>query len=150
MNRNAWHKAKEKLLMSTTITEEIIEVQDFATTGAIKDTRTVETIEVGQHVRQGDIYVERTARLSGKGSPTTERKLAPGETQGSRHMIVGDVDVYARSEQGIVEGKLLGPEIDAKDSVRIAHPEHADIELPAGTYQVFYQQDPASKQRVID
>lgn len=133
-----------------TETIEISEIRDFAVNQAVKDTRVVDNILVGQHVRQGDIYVERVASLSGSGTVTEDRKLAPGTTQGARHLVVGDVVIYANAGTKIVDKKLYGPEIDAKSAVRIAHPEHADIELPAGIYQCYYQQDPATQQRVKD
>lgn len=125
-------------------------IQEFALNLAVKETRTVESMEVGQWARQGDVYIERINALSGW-TPTTDRQLAPGTTQGSRHMVVGDVTVCeCPNTATVARGRLAGPQIEAKEAFRVGHPEHADMELPAGTYQIWYQSDPRTQQRVLD
>lgn len=126
------------------------EIQGFAQNFAIKDTRTVHAINVGQFVRQGDVYIERIPKLSGW-NQTENRQLAPGTSQGSRHMVVGEVDVFeCPNTSGVTSGRLAGPQLDARAPFRVGHPEHADMELPAGCYQVWYQTDPRTNKRVLD
>jgi len=125
-------------------------IQEFAANLAVKETRTIAEMSVGEWVRQGDVYIEKVDSLSGWGE-TTDRQLAPGTTQGSRHMVVGSVTVFACPNTAqVVRGRMAGPQIDAKEPFRVGHPEHADMELPAGTYQVWYQTDPRTQQRVLD
>jgi hypothetical protein len=100
--------------------------------------------------RQGDLYVIAIdAPLAGK--PYGSRQLAPGTTQGSRHVIHGDYDVLAVDEDEATkvlnrlipatkgQRQFIGPMIVARGEVTIGHPEHGDRTLPAGTYLVTYQ-----------
>ena len=105
------------------------------------------TLAPGQIVRQGDIYVkclggERQIDLSV--SPT--RQLAPGASKGSRHVAEAPAVVYARQSAD----PTIGPVIVSKAPWTLSHPEHADVEFPAGYYEVGYQWDPRKKQRVQD
>jgi hypothetical protein len=45
---------------------------------------------------------------------------------------------------------FTGPIIEATEAFMIQHPEHAHFQLPAGTYQVTYQLDFATRERVRD
>lgn len=101
--------------------------------------RHIEEIEVGQAIRQGDIYVTRLERAPKRnGGVTGERQLAPGTSRGSRHCVAGKVTVYLPSED---DGRLTGPLVDAHDRFTVTHPEHAHFSLPAGFYRVTYQRD---------
>jgi hypothetical protein len=101
-------------------------------------------------LRQGDLYLIALDKpLPGK--PYGSRQLAPGTTQGSRHIVEGDCDVLAVDEGEATKvlnrlvpatkghRQFVGPMVVAKDAVTIAHPEHGDRTLPAGTYLVTYQ-----------
>lgn len=117
--------------------------------------RIVEQIAVGEHCRQGDIYLERIRAREEKWLPTVNRQLAPGTSQGSRHIVEGAVKLFtspearptARSGDAV---RLLGPQIEAPEAFTVAHPEHAHITLPAGIYQVSYQLDWAQQSAVRD
>jgi len=91
------------------------------------------------YTRQGDVYfwnlncVPCDAVL--EQSPSAQ--LAPGNTQGSRHIIdnVGSVRMFRMPSAN----PLQGPIIDAPEGVTITHPEHGHQTLPAGVYAVTYQ-----------
>jgi hypothetical protein len=103
------------------------------------DTRVIKKIEVGQAIRQGDIYVTRLADERVRhGGETAERQLAPGTTRGSRHCVEGNVEVYLPAAG---DGRLTGPLIVARDRFTVTHPEHAHFSLPPGAYRVTYQRD---------
>lgn len=100
--------------------------------------RNIESMKVGEAIRQGDIYVRRVAaKPEHAGGATTERQLAPGTTRGSRHFVEGDVEVF----EGPLSNPLVGPTFVASKRFRISHPEHAHFSLPAGIYEVTYQRD---------
>ena len=123
----------------------------------LKDTRVVEAIKTGQWARQGDVYIVAIDPAEVENwKPTDNRQLAHGETAGSRHTVDSSVTVLANpggyTTQVISRGvaRLLGPQIQAKDRFTVSHPEHADISLPAGNYQVCFQCDPQTQKRVQD
>lgn len=107
----------------------------------------------GDVVRQGDLYLVNIENLP-KGTKTKNLQLAPGETQGSRHIVTGSVEIVnevkmdsLRTASPKVFGKknieevLLGPAFSCKSDVEVTHPEHGNRILPSGTvWQVVYQQ----------
>ncbi len=140
---------------------ELIEVKDAATAQefiqekakalAIQEKRVIAKIEVGQAVRQGDIYIHRVMIDHRRGNELKTRQLALGESMGSRHIA----EAPAKVHEGLrapdwAETDLLGPCIVAELPFTITHPEHAHICLPAGIYQVTHQMDARTKKRVID
>ena len=135
----------------------IADIQEFASQ-ATNDVRIIDKIEVGQAVRQGDVYITRIESFVKKDyKPTSETKLAPGNTPGSRHFIeqTSGIKVWASNKtENIVSNNsgfyCLGPVIEAATSFKVTHPEHAHFYLPEGTYQVSYQVDPATMRRVLD
>ena len=118
-------------------TEVVTEIQENArkSTPAL---RRVEAMKVGEVVRQGDLYVTRVAKKAAHGKPTKNRQLAVGETQGSRHVAVGELEVFEPREGA---GPLIGPLVLAPGRWALEHPEHGHFDLPAGTFQVTYQRD---------
>lgn len=111
------------------------------------DERFVRTIEVGQCARQGDIYIERVGDDYHRGEEIQDRQLAPGNSKGSRHVVAGEVEVFAAPTQ---DDLLHGPVIVAEQRFTVTHPEHADVSLPSGIYRVGYQLDPRRMRRVED
>lgn len=120
---------------------------------------TLAAMAAGDVLRQGDIYV---VCLDAE-VPTTgphPRQLAPGTTQGSRHVAGGDCDVLVVDERAATaalnrlvpatrgHAPFLGPLIRARGPVTIAHPEHGDRTLPGGAcYLVTYQRTWADEVR---
>ena len=99
----------------------------------------IHEMEVGDSVRQGDVYLTRISRLP-RGAVEVkqpDRQLAPGTTQGSRHCLrsLDGVRVYHFAQPG----PLDGPVIEAESDWAVEHPEHGDYVLPPGTYAVTYQ-----------
>lgn len=130
--------------------EAIREVQDSAK--VMPQIRVVSEMKIGQVARQGDIYVERVKAAS-KGREIASRQLAPGETKGSRHIVAdsSEVRIYeSAAPLGRRRDYQRGPAIEARGDLCIQHPEHAWIRLPAGDYQVWYQNDWVREQRVRD
>ena len=119
-------------------------------------TRVVNSIAIGEHVRQGDCYLIRIDQPSADWRPTTNLQLAPGVSNGSRHVAEGDVQILTSPESNPVarmpdgRSRLLGPQIVARDRFTVTHPEHAHVSLPAGTYQTTYQLDYDRQQAVRD
>ncbi len=114
------------------------------------------TMQPGDYFRQGDIYLEQLARYNAKdtypfGLKTINpvRRLAPGNTQGSRHCLstLDGVVMYRR----ISESPLDGPIFESKEKITVEHPEHGHVTLPPGIYAVTYQRQYAEElKRVAD
>lgn len=107
--------------------------------------------ESGDHHWQGDIaiqYINQKPPTTGKWEHGFQ--LAPGTTQGSRHVLAenapGTVDVLK------IDGSPLdGPIIVARDEFTVTHPEHRNATFPAGVYRVQYQRQYAEElRRVVD
>ena len=130
------------------------EVLDFAK-DPLKETRVVDSIEIGQFVRQGDVYIQRVGS-AGDWKATENRQLVPGTTMGSRHTVDASVTVLANPNGAKVEriernkARCLGPQLLSKDRFTVSHPEHADMSLPGGIYQCYFQVDSQSMKRVED
>jgi hypothetical protein len=133
-----------------TATKALANVRSTAETIRNDDPATVDMIEPGDVVRQGDVYLVALDKpLAGK--PFGSCQLAPGSTQGSRHVVVGKCKVQVVIETDAVKtvnrlvpatkGKQLfiGPQVIAPGPVTIEHPEHGHRTLPAGTYLTVYQ-----------
>jgi hypothetical protein len=117
----------------------------------ISEMRFIENIEIGQFVRQGDIYIHRVHDDHPCGDVTENRQLAFGTTRGSRHILEGDAEVYlGMTAPEWAKRALLGPMFKLFRRGTVTHPEHAHISLPAGTYQVTHQMDARTLQRVRD
>lgn len=110
--------------------------------------RVIKSIKIGDAVRQGDIYIRRVDPKHAKGGLLKTLQLAPGSNSGSRHCVEG-AECYAGADEKI-NNAVRGPVIVAKDRFKVTHPEHAHFDLPKGTYQVTYQLDARTLQRVRD
>jgi len=114
--------------------------------------RKVSKIKPGQAVRQGDVYLVVVEGVKA-GAPVLNRQLAPGETQGSRHIAEAPAQIFqspGHPLKGIASNALLGPLVESAKTWNLAHPEHAHVSLPPGQYQVVYQLDFAAQRRVQD
>ncbi|HLB41844.1 MAG TPA: hypothetical protein VJN02_03135 [Gammaproteobacteria bacterium] len=143
-----------------------------------RDTRVIRDFKPGMSVRQGDIYIDMLSgdfknlardrkelekrikqgkfwkefKFGALGERTTNLQLVNGTSLGSRHSISDAdrsiVEVYAPTNTNPLEGPVLV----AKSRFTIVHPEHAWVELPAGTYQIRYQRDFAQEElaRIMD
>jgi hypothetical protein len=110
---------------------------------------TVEAASIGDVVRQGDIYLTCLESLP-KGKETQERQLAPGTTQGSRHVLDGDCEIVTVNTFKSFNPVLIGPAFKCVGNVEVTHPEHKNVILPQGTcWQVTYQQVHAEEVRRV-
>jgi hypothetical protein len=112
---------------------------------------TIATLSPGDVVRQGDLYITCLDCEPAGGVPAGTRQLAPGTTQGARHVAEGDCDVLKvpilsaiAALQRVVPRaetqQFVGPVLRARCSVTITHPEHGDRTLPGpACYLVTYQ-----------
>lgn len=113
-------------------------------------------LKIGEVARQGDIYIERIAKIEGRGEVLKSRQLAPGTSKGSRHIVDESPDVLVVQSAPSLRNHQafqVGPAIEAKGPVCIMHPEHAWIRLLGvgkRFYQVFFQADWARKERTRD
>lgn len=90
---------------------------------------------------QGDVYITRLDALP---SGVTEmkdmqRQLAPGETQGSRHLLrhLDGVKMYKRNSAQECDGPVL----QLTQVNDIEHPEHGNLcNIAPGFYAITYQQ----------
>lgn len=123
------------------------------------EVRTARRIEIGHAIHQGDVYLHRVADSHPHGKELGSRQVAVGTTVGSRHVVEGEgVMVFAgqqlppgvKEPEWVAQGSILGPVVVADGPFNLAHPEHAHHALPKGTYQVTYQADFQTQQRVAD
>lgn len=103
------------------------------------DPQSLANMEVGDEWRQGDLRIVRLADDFGAKhgdkieSTKAEKQLAPGTTQGSRHLLsrIRGIKFYKLKNATALDG----PVIEAKQSFSITHPEHGNcVDIPAGWY----------------
>lgn len=124
---------------------------------AIPELRT-EAAKIGEVLHQGDVYLTRVPKTWPRGDLLGTRQIAVGTNVGSRHVVEGDVKVYAGKRlpdgfnlpDGAQISDLLGPVVEAGSETILTHPEHAHHALAEGDYQVTYQWDMTTMRRVRD
>ncbi len=138
--------------MTTKIARQIKAIEKSAESMEGKQTQRIGSPSVGDVVQQGDLHLVCLESLP-DGTKTRERQLAPGNTQGSRHVAQGECAVYLPKEPAVVARmigtsvrgaevpvELIGPIVECIGETTIAHPEHGHFVLPAGTtWAVTYQ-----------
>lgn len=128
------------------------EVKEHAEKIKSGEPQVVGTMSPGDTQRQGDVYIvclgpKNSGVLAQLGNltPIAERQLAPGETQGSRHILEGDVRLFRATEpgkvaaviNGLVKGAavqeaLIGPVFETGAKTELTHPEHGNFKYPEG------------------
>jgi len=138
--------------MSTAVEKIIETLTTKAKELAVSDVRIIKTINVGESVRQGDIYIHCVDKDHAHGKVIQKRQLAIGESKGSRHILEGEnVTVFEGTTQPEwCTNSLLGPCIALNERSLISHPEHSNVEMPAGLYQITHQMDARTLERVKD
>ena len=109
--------------------------------------RMSEAAQPGDYWPQGDVNIWPLSAVP-DGCVVEEKpsaQLAPGTTQGSRHIIdsLEGVTVYRLSNPT----ELDGPILDLATERTITHPEHGNLILPPGVYGVTYQRAYADELR---
>ena len=115
--------------------------------------RDCRAMQIGQVVRQGDIYIHKVDPTHTHGKETPNHQLAMGITLGSRHIADENFTVYEGTTlpSWVSRGHFLGPCIvTKKDTALISHPEHANVALGPGAYQICHQMDVRTMQRIRD
>jgi hypothetical protein len=140
-----------------TVDEAITEMASHAETIDASGLQTVpESVSIGDNIRQGDIFLICIETMP-SGTPVQDRQLAPGTTQGSRHVLSGDCEIVKRSgsftapgESDPVHEALVGPAFQCRKGCTVEHPEHGNWALPNGSvWQVTFQQAYADEVRRI-
>ncbi len=116
------------------------------------ETAIVGTMSLGDVVRHGDLYVIAVGSIPTGAKPTKDRQLVPGDTQGSRHTLLGECSVFTVDADQVMEAlykvyghkltlfpQLIGPMFRCVQLVELDHPEHGNRILPAGCYATVYQ-----------
>lgn len=131
------------------------------------ETAVVGTVSAGDVIRQGDLYMVAIGSLP-NGQRTNQRQLAPGTSQGSRHVIEGDVEIYDADKTAVIDlvnaacpatrGKLvprrdeplIGPVFRTVERCQVTHPEHGWRVLPDGeVFAVIFQRQHAEEVRRV-
>ena len=133
------------------ITSVMKQINDTAAKN-VEEIRFVKNVKVGWIGRQGDIYIHCVKSNHGKGKLLSNGQLAQGTSKGSRHIADGKSQAYEGSTRPTYcsEEVFLGPCVVSTERFTVTHPEHADVCLPAGTYQITHQMDARTLERVRD
>jgi hypothetical protein len=139
-------------------------IKTHANKNTKKGTRKVATWPIGKVERQGDVYLIRLAKQEFK-TPAKTQQLAPGESKGSRHIVVGGktflgwpvpetLFLEESKKLGVSRERLckelVGPAVVAAKRWKLKHPEHDDFDNPAGVYGTWGQLDTKTLKRVRD
>jgi glucose/arabinose dehydrogenase len=116
----------------------------------IEDVRFIKKMEIGQVVRQGDIYIHKVEDTHKHGKEVGN-KLAMGASKGSRHVAESPARCYqGTSLPSYAKEAFLGPLVKSDTRFTVSHPEHADVSRSGGCYQITHQLDARTLQRVRD
>lgn len=140
----------------TTATDTIQRIQNA---DPARGVRSLDGLAVGAVAHQGDVYLHRVPDDWPRGPELGTRQVAVGSTVGARHVAEGpDVRVCA----GVRLPACFAPDADVRiylgpviaagaGGVTLTHPEHAHHAATGpGTWQVTYQGDLATRERVAD
>lgn len=144
------------------VSKQVESIQRSAESMNAAKIETIVAASAGDVVRQGDLYLICISNPAA-GKRSERRQLAPGDTQGSRHMAEGECRVIETADKAavaaainrLVKGanvpeQLVGPIVECEGPTTIAHPEHGDKILPAGsTWAVVYQRQFAEEVRRV-
>ena len=150
--------------MKTLTAENVLsDLQKHAESIKSGESQTVGTASLGDVVRQGDLYLTVIEVLPPSAKKVKEKQLAPGTTQGSRH--VASAQLYEVDKREIAEAivkanlkasmdveRFVGPVVVFDKASPVTHPEHGWVTMPAGSVcAVTYQRnlDQEEKERRV-
>jgi hypothetical protein len=110
-----------------------------------------EAASAGDVFRQGDLYIWKIDEFPGDWREDTraDLQLAIGTSQGARHVL--DSRDGVRIFQHPQQTELDGPILQLAEERVLTHPEHGDVVLPPGCYEITYQRQFADElRRVLD
>ena len=113
-------------------------------------TETIGSPSIGDVVRQGDLYLVNIESLPA-GKKLEDRQLAEGNTQGSRHVVQGDVSLVSpEAAHPGIDRVLCGPAFHCNEAAEVTHPEHGNKILPKDTtWRVTFQRAHAEEMRRV-
>lgn len=126
---------------TSSVTECVTKMRESVVDLKAADTEVInaDTLEIDDTIRQGDLYLTLIPKLP-EGKASKDAQLAPGQTQGSRHILSGKFELVTDVTFKNVPQALVGPAFKCKGDVELTHPEHGNKILPKGTvWQVTYQ-----------
>lgn len=137
-----------------TMTEVLNEIETHVAQPELRD----RPRQVGEVAHQGDVYLHRVADNHPRGKLLGTRQIAVGTSIGSRHVVEGNVSVYAGVAlppgfvlpEGADEEDMLGPVLVIESDAVLTHPEHAHHALCRGVEQATYQWDVTTGARQRD
>lgn len=123
----------------TTAIQVIEKVRNTAKAKASDRPRSVGALGNLDFVRQGDVYLFNLpgVPINAKKVARPVPQIAPGTTQGSRH-VIADISTVTLYEMPNANA-LQGPIVDAPNGFTLEHPEHGHQTLPAGIYAITFQ-----------
>jgi hypothetical protein len=108
-----------------------------------------EAASANDYHRQGDVLIWKLDAMPAGCVLDTKpnAQLAPGDTQGSRHILdsLAGVEIFQRQQRDALQGPILRTSTERT----ITHPEHGDVILPAGCYEITYQRQFAEELRRV-
>lgn len=107
---------------------------------AAQPQRFPEAASAGEYFRQGDVYIVKLDAIpTGAKAVKAEAQLAPGESQGARHVLdsLEGVRMFRRDDPS----GLIGPVLLVEEVRTVTHPEHGHVVLPPGCYEVRFQRE---------
>jgi len=127
--------------------EEVLEQVAQSVVGKPETVR-YETMVHGQTHWQGDVAITFVKALPKFYQQSAQvAQLAPGNTQGSRHVIadLSGIEIRTRKDAD----QLTGPAIIADRAWELTHPEHGHAVFPAGSFVTTYQRQYAEEMRRV-
>ncbi len=147
--------------MAVSVAKQIESVKKSVEKMDRRETAIIGAPSAGDVVRQGDLYLI-CLDASPKGKKLATRQLAPGTSQGSRHIMDGDCELLevdssemAATVNRLVRGanvpaELIGPAVRCFGDSTATHPEHGWRILPRDTaWAVVFQRDHAEEIRRV-
>lgn len=134
--------------------EVLKQVEDTATTQKVAGERDAREMPIGRVFRQGDLYIHRVESSFPRGHLTQNRQLVDGTSKGSRHVAEEPAKCYLGVKHPtspiLSRSHALGPLVHSDSEFVISHPEHSDVRLSGGWYQITHQVSPDTMHRVLD
>ena len=128
-----------------TETQDVIKViqrvQQEAKLRAKRATERYGTLSIGDWHAQGDVMFKRIEKVP-EGSELVKNpksQLAPGNTRGSRHIVMDEHMAHLKFYTIPKKTPLDGPVVEADAQWEVTHPDHGHVIMPKGIYQIRYQ-----------
>ena len=81
--------------------------------------------------RQGDQLIRKISSIPSTAKPISTNIIAEGEKSGHNHVLNGSHQIYETDDKQMY--------FEAKQELKIEHPEHNTIMIPKGIYTVVHE-----------